>query len=98
MSDSVPNDSSETVDAQELMQEQLHSLKKLISSEGWKLLTGLVDEQAEVRSSQILVMELTGIESVMEIQRLKSERNGLRLFKVLPETMIEQLEEDLNDE
>ena len=85
-------------DTQELMREQLHSLRKLTEGEGWKLLCELVDEQSEVRSNQILTMDLTSVESVMEIQRLKSERNGLRLFKILPETMMEQLEEELKSE
>ena len=85
-------------DTEEILREQLHSLRKLTEGEGWKLLCGLVDEQDRVRRSQILTMDLTGVESVMEIQRLKSERNGLRLFKVLPETMIEQLEEELKSE
>ena len=85
-------------DTEEILREQLHSLRKLIEGEGWKLLCILVDEQDQVRANQILTMDLQGIESVMEIQRLKSERNGLRLFKVLPETMMEQLEEELTDE
>ena len=85
-------------DTEEILREQLHSLRKLIEGEGWKLLCTLVDEQDQVRANQILTMDLQGIESVMEIQRLKSERNGLRLFKVLPETMMEQLEEELTDE
>lgn len=85
-------------DTEEILREQLHSLRKLTESEGWKLLCEMVDEQDKVRSSQILTMDIVGVESVMEIQRLKSERNGLRLFKILPETMMEQLTEELESE
>lgn len=82
---------------EENLVEILHEYRSLLSSPGWVRLVELAKEQEQVRANQILMMDLSNVESVLEMQKLKSERVGIKLFRLIPETIIERLEEELDD-
>jgi hypothetical protein len=48
-----------------------------------------------MRQAMVMSMEEKGLEDIFEGVRLKAECRALKLFISLPETIIEQLREDL---
>ena len=80
-------------------EEDLHSkkqsLKDLIKSAGWEILSTLCQEQIEQRKIQELSMDIDSSGDIYELVKLKAERRALMLFLGLPETMIEGLEEEI---
>ena len=80
-------------------EEDLHSkkqsLKDLLKSSGWEILSTLCQEQIEQRKIQELSMDIDSSGDIYELVKLKAERRALMLFLGLPETMIEGLEEEI---
>ena len=73
----------------------MSAYQSLHKSLGWGLLVELAREQIDMRQAMVMSMEEKGLEDVFEGVRLKAECRALKLFISLPETIIEQLREDL---
>jgi hypothetical protein len=80
---------------QESHRETLSAYQSLHKSLGWELLVELAQEQIAMRHAMIMALEEKGLEDIFEGIRLKAECRALKLFVSLPETIIEQLREDL---
>lgn len=82
-------------DEQDLRREILSEYQSLLKSPGWGLLDKLAAEQVAMRQAVVMAMEEKGLEDMLESIRLKAEARAIKLFVSLPETIIEQLREDL---
>ena len=81
----------------ETLEEDLSSLKSLTTSAGWGLIKTVLESQIEVRRNLEDAHEIEDFfKDTLDLQRLKAERRALMLVIGLPDTMIEQLEEDIN--
>lgn len=79
-------------------QERLSALKSLTTSQGWEILKEILGNQIEVRRNLEDAKEIEDFyKDVLDLAKLKAERRALALVLALPDTLIEQLEEDLED-
>jgi hypothetical protein len=51
-----------------------------------------------VRERQILLADMNTMEELNELRLLKAERMAFKLVMVMPQTVIDQLQEEINDE
>jgi len=86
-----------TEEEKELLHSERQSLRDLLSSEGWELLANIAVSQMEAREQQDLAYEINSSEDLFELARLKAERRAIKLFLSLPETMIENITLELED-
>ena len=82
----------------EELYERRSALQSLTTHEGWVILTEIIEDQIQTRrnledSIDIEDLQRDGIELV----RLKAERRTLMLIRSLPQNIVEQLDEDLED-
>lgn len=78
------------------IREDYKALKNLLESRGWELLMKIAEAQILSRHGTILDQMRPGEEYEREF--LKGECSGIQTFKLLPETIVEQLERDLEKE
>lgn len=86
------------VDEEEELLSRRQSLKDLTLSAGWGILVDLANEQIEHRKTQELAFDIEGPEALFELAKLKAERRALTLFINLPEVMIENITQDLEED
>jgi hypothetical protein len=80
------------------MRQQLADFQTLVKSPGWVRLAEIAKTQVEVRANNIVSGDLNSLDDMFELGRLKAERAGIQLFLRLPETFIEQLQQDIEDQ
>jgi hypothetical protein len=73
----------------------LSEYQSLLRSPGWERLVDLATEQVELRQSIIMTREERELGDFIEVLRLKAEARAIKLFITLPETVVEQLKEEL---
>lgn len=73
----------------------MSAYQSLVKSQGWGQLVELAEEQATVRRQMVMAMEEKELGDFIEGVRLKAEARAIKLFLTLPETIIEQLKEEL---
>jgi 50S ribosomal subunit-associated GTPase HflX len=81
----------------ETLQQHLAELQELVKSAGWGLLAKIASSQQRTREAVIIASAMGNIEEVLEVKQMKAERTGIELFLLLPETLIEQYKEDVQE-
>jgi hypothetical protein len=76
----------------------LSEYQSLLKSQGWARLVELANEQVLVRQQLVMAMEEKELGDFIEGVRLKAEARAIKLFVALPETIVEQMREDLGYE
>ncbi|MBW2081548.1 MAG: hypothetical protein JRI39_00340 [Deltaproteobacteria bacterium] len=74
---------------------QQSALKKLLEGRGWAELKRALEEQIRGRRQRIFGLEFKGIEDLSELLRTRGEIAGLLLAIQMPELMLEDLREDI---
>lgn len=71
-------------------------LRELIRSPGWHKYVEILQSQAEMRQQADQALDLVNSENALaELIQLRAERRALDLARILPETLIEELTEDI---
>ena len=70
----------------------LHDLRGLLNHPGWDRLGEILEAQAFNRTQQVIKVPLETMDGTLEQEFMKGEISGLELFRLLPSTVIEQLE------
>lgn len=83
MADELPED----------LREQLSDLSQLLRSRGWARLHSIAEAQAKNRTAQVL-----GPGGGDAKEYMKGEIAGIRLFMQLPETALENIKQQLEEE
>lgn len=79
------------------LQEELHSLKKLEQSPEYKKLLEIAKAQIESRKNGIILKPLKSKDEIFEQEFSKGEVSGIELFTNMLPTMIETLEDDIEE-
>lgn len=75
----------------------LRAFRSLVKSRGWELLVEVANAQIKSRENAIITAPLDTLQSMLELKTNHGERQGIKLFVELPNIMIENYEEDLED-
>jgi hypothetical protein len=85
----------------EQLNESVHAFRKLKESPAFQTLDRVMTEQIELREKQILTKPLEDLGDLLELLRLRGERHGIAIARLLPDTLLDNLEtarEEINDE
>jgi len=88
----VEEDSQEHRDK---VRETLSEFQSLLKSPAWARLVEVASEQIEVRKNILLSQEEQDWGDLLEGVRLKAEIRAIRLWLVMPESIVEQMKEEL---
>ena len=80
------------------MREVVDALEGLLKSYGWVLLSKLAEEQVKMREAQILAHKPEDLAGFIAETDLRGERNGIKLFLSLPQTIRDNTYEELKHE
>ena len=79
----------------EAVRETLSEFQSLVKSPAWARLVEVAQEQIEVRRNILLSQEEKDLSDMLESVRLKAEIRAIRLWIVMPESIIGQMREEL---
>ena len=82
----------------EELEQKAHDYKGLVKHPGWIRLTETAGQQVKIRENMLLTDTDDSLEGWARSRRLLGERIGIKTILATPETLIEELEELLNDE
>lgn len=77
------------------VRETLSEFQSLLKSPAWARLVEVASEQIEVRKNILLSQEEQDWGDLLEGVRLKAEIRAIRLWLVMPESIVEQMKEEL---
>lgn len=77
------------------VRETLSEFQSLLKSPAWARLVEVANEQIEVRKNILLSQEEQDWGDLLEGVRLKAEIRAIRLWLVMPESIVEQMKEEL---
>ena len=83
----------EEVLGEEELNEIIHAFLNLDRSPAWERLVKTAHEQIHLREVQMHTMEIKSFEDMFSLLQLKHERAGIKLFTLLPASIVESLEE-----
>jgi hypothetical protein len=70
----------------------LEQLKKLEASEGWKVVSRILDQQAQYRLNTLVATPLKSLDGALEQEYMKGEAEQLLTLRGLPGVLIEELQ------
>ena len=85
-------------ETREELEQKLEDYKMLVQQPGWKRLMEVAETQIKTREVQLLVSEDDSLEGWSKSRRTAGERSGIKLFTLIPETVIDELTEELRDD
>jgi hypothetical protein len=80
------------------LQEQLSNLNALLEHRGYRELMRIAEEQDVARVNTLVLTPLKTMDEALEQEYAKGEIGGIRLFKAMIPTMVEQLQADIETE
>lgn len=80
------------------LREAVKELKKLLESAGWRYLSGMVQEQIQTRTPQVLYSACGSIGDCLKEQFVKGEIAGLQLVLTTAQASLESFEAQLKEE
>jgi len=74
----------------------LEEFQNLVKSPGWGRLHEILEQQTILRGNALLAQDIKSLEDAFEHSRLVGERRGILLAMKLPQTILDNLQEDID--
>lgn len=81
----------------ETARESLEIYRSLVKSEGWKSVMAIAEEQIRLREANLTINPIKSVDDAFDRNLQLGERSGIKLFMTIPDTILENLQEFLEE-